>query len=70
MRAQLLKRTGDSLTIQPLRIVGERNHDGQRTLILTADGPAHPADTIEGRAADEGHEGDGAGAARGRRQAL
>jgi hypothetical protein len=54
MRAELLAANGDLLTLKPLRIVGERNEEGRRTVILAEAGDAVPVAELRGRASDDG----------------
>jgi hypothetical protein len=53
MRAELLAANGDLLTLKPLRIVGERNEEGRRTVILAEAGEAMPVGELRGRASDD-----------------
>ncbi len=53
MRAELLATDGTMVTLKPLRIVGERNEEGRRTVILAEAGDAVPVGQLRGRATDE-----------------
>ena len=54
MRAELLTQNGDRLEAQALRIIGERNENGQRVLIMAARGEPMPVTELRGRARDSG----------------